>query len=66
MMPIEPQNPAKHRFTVIFAREDEGGYHVFCPAAKQNPQGLKCANSDVLQIVGGEMQPSREHEAAFG
>jgi predicted RNase H-like HicB family nuclease len=22
----------KHRFTVIFEREDEGGYHVFCPA----------------------------------
>ncbi len=20
-----------HRFTVIFEREDEGGYHVFCP-----------------------------------
>ncbi len=22
----------KHRFTVIFEKEDEGGYHVFCPA----------------------------------
>ncbi len=21
-----------HRFTVIFEKEDEGGYHVFCPA----------------------------------
>jgi predicted RNase H-like HicB family nuclease len=21
----------KHRFTVIFEKEDEGGYHVFCP-----------------------------------
>jgi len=30
-MPIQQQNPAKHRFTVIFAREDEGGYQVFCP-----------------------------------
>ena len=20
-----------HRFTVIFEKEDEGGYHVFCP-----------------------------------
>jgi len=22
----------KHRFTVIFEKEEEGGYHVFCPA----------------------------------
>jgi len=22
----------KYRFTVIFEKEDEGGYHVFCPA----------------------------------
>jgi len=21
-----------HRFTVIFEKEDQGGYHVFCPA----------------------------------
>jgi predicted RNase H-like HicB family nuclease len=21
----------KHRFTVIFEKEDEGGYHAFCP-----------------------------------
>ena len=26
------QQPATtHRFTVIFEKEDEGGYHVFCP-----------------------------------
>ncbi len=44
-MPIKQQNPAKHRFTVIFEREDEGGYHVFCPAvAKQNPKSLQYAN----------------------
>lgn len=23
--------PVTRRFTVIFEREDEGGYHVFCP-----------------------------------
>jgi len=22
----------KHRFTVIFEKEEEGGYHIFCPA----------------------------------
>ncbi|MGC2109113.1 MAG: type II toxin-antitoxin system HicB family antitoxin [Candidatus Korobacteraceae bacterium] len=29
-MPIEQHN-ATHRFTVILEKEDEGGYHVFCP-----------------------------------
>ncbi len=24
----------KHYFTVILEREDEGGYHAFCPALK--------------------------------
>jgi predicted RNase H-like HicB family nuclease len=23
-----------HRFTVILEREDEGGYHAFCPALR--------------------------------
>ena len=30
-MPVEQQDSATHRFTVIFEKEDEGGYHVFCP-----------------------------------
>ncbi len=30
-MSDKQQNPTKHRFTVIFEKEDEGGYHVFCP-----------------------------------
>jgi predicted RNase H-like HicB family nuclease len=30
-MPVEQQHSATHRFTVIFEKEDEGGYHVFCP-----------------------------------
>jgi predicted RNase H-like HicB family nuclease len=32
-MPVQQQNqnPIKHHFTVIFEKEDEGGYHVFCP-----------------------------------
>jgi predicted RNase H-like HicB family nuclease len=25
------QHPSTHRFTVIFEKENEGGYHVFCP-----------------------------------
>jgi len=25
------QERSKHGFTVIFEKEDEGGYHVFCP-----------------------------------
>ena len=29
-MPIKHQN-ATHRFTVIFEKEDDGGYHIFCP-----------------------------------
>jgi len=29
MSPTEPT--MSHRFTVIFEKEDEGGYHVFCP-----------------------------------
>lgn len=30
-MTPEEQKPASYRFTVIFEKEDEGGYHVFCP-----------------------------------
>lgn len=30
-MPVEQHPSATHRFTVIFEKEDEGGYHVFCP-----------------------------------
>ena len=30
-MPAQRQHSTKHRFTVIFEKEDEGGYHVFCP-----------------------------------
>ncbi|HUI40519.1 MAG TPA: type II toxin-antitoxin system HicB family antitoxin [Terriglobia bacterium] len=30
-MPGSQEHPAKHRFTVIFEKEEEGGYHVFCP-----------------------------------
>jgi predicted RNase H-like HicB family nuclease len=30
-MPVRQQSRVKHRFTVIFEREAEGGYHVFCP-----------------------------------
>ena len=29
-MPSDTEH-ATHRFTVIFEREDDGGYHVFCP-----------------------------------
>ena len=29
-MPAE-QHGTTHRFTVIFEKEDQGGYHVFCP-----------------------------------
>jgi predicted RNase H-like HicB family nuclease len=31
VMPVEQQHSTTHRFTVIFEKEDEGGYHVFCP-----------------------------------
>jgi predicted RNase H-like HicB family nuclease len=30
-MPAQRQHSTKHRFTVIFEKEDAGGYHVFCP-----------------------------------
>jgi predicted RNase H-like HicB family nuclease len=30
-MSVEQHPSATHRFTVIFEKEDEGGYHVFCP-----------------------------------
>jgi predicted RNase H-like HicB family nuclease len=30
-MSTEPERPSKRRFTVIFEKEDAGGYHVFCP-----------------------------------
>ncbi len=30
-MPVEQHPSATHRFTVIFEKEGEGGYHVFCP-----------------------------------
>jgi len=30
-MAVAQQHNVTHRFTVIFEREDEGGYHVFCP-----------------------------------
>ncbi len=29
-MPAKPRG-ATYRFTVIFEKESEGGYHVFCP-----------------------------------
>src|SRR5487761_764486 len=31
LMSALQRNSMKHRFTVIFEKEDEGGYHVFCP-----------------------------------
>ncbi len=31
-MPIEQRHGMAHRFTVIFEKENDGGYHVFCPA----------------------------------
>jgi len=30
-MAKEPHSGRTHLFTVIFEKEDEGGYHVFCP-----------------------------------
>jgi predicted RNase H-like HicB family nuclease len=30
-MPVKQQHSIKHRFTVILEKEDEGGYHIFCP-----------------------------------
>jgi len=30
-MQVEQRHGVTHRFTVIFEKEDEGGYHVFCP-----------------------------------
>ncbi len=30
-MAIKQERHTTHRFTVIFEREDDGGYHVFCP-----------------------------------
>jgi len=30
-MSVEQHHNATHRFTVIFEKENEGGYHVFCP-----------------------------------
>lgn len=49
MMPIEPQSPAKHRLTVIFAGEDEGGYHVLRPtlAGCHAQTGQNSKNSDM-------------------
>jgi predicted RNase H-like HicB family nuclease len=31
-MPAQRADSSRHRFTVIFEKENEGGYHVFCPA----------------------------------
>ena len=28
---LRGNGPVKHRFTVVFEKEEEGGYHVFCP-----------------------------------
>jgi hypothetical protein len=28
---IKQHRNTTHRFTVIFEKEDDGGYHVFCP-----------------------------------
>ena len=30
-MATERESPVTRRFTVIFEKEDDGGYHVFCP-----------------------------------
>ncbi len=53
-MPIEPQNPAKHRFTVIFEREDEGGYHVFCstlPGCHTQSETVEEGTSNIREAI---------------
>jgi len=54
----------KHHFTVILEPEEEGGYHVFCPALRGcHTQGdtLDEALANVREAIEAYLESLREH-----
>ncbi len=54
----------KHHFTVIVEREEEGGYHAFCPALKGcHTQGdtLDEALANVREAISAYLESLRAH-----
>lgn len=54
----------KHHFTVILEREEEGGYHAFCPALKGcHTQGdtLDEALANVREAIEAYLESLRAH-----
>jgi len=54
----------KHHFTVILEREEEGGYHAFCPALKGcHTQGdtLEEALANAREAIEAYLESLRGH-----
>jgi len=54
----------RHHFTVIVEREEEGGYHAFCPALKGcHTQGdtLDEALANVREAISAYLESLRAH-----
>ena len=54
----------KHHFTVILEREEEGGYHAFCPALKGcHTQGdtLDEALANAREAIEAYLESLRAH-----
>ncbi|HUT03443.1 MAG TPA: type II toxin-antitoxin system HicB family antitoxin [bacterium] len=54
----------RHHFTVIVEREEEGGYHAFCPALKGcHTQGdtLDEALANVREAIAAYLESLRAH-----
>lgn len=58
----------KHHFTVILEREEEGGYHAFCPTLKGcHTQGdtLDEALANVREAIEAYLESLRAHGEAL-
>jgi len=55
---------ASFRYTVIFEREPDGGYHVFCPALKGcHSQGdtLEVAQQNIEEAITAYIESLKAH-----
>lgn len=55
----------KHHFTVIFEREEDGGYHAFCPALKGcHAQGdtYDEALANIHEAIEAYLESLRDHD----
>ncbi|MSP78579.1 MAG: type II toxin-antitoxin system HicB family antitoxin [Dehalococcoidia bacterium] len=54
----------KHHYTVILEREDDGGYHAFCPSLKGcHTQGdtLEEALTNIHEAIESYLESLRKH-----